>query len=450
MKQILITISLFFLCILSSNAQNWKTLFDGSGLAQWEKKGGNAIYEVQEGAIVGTAVPNTPNTFLCTKEKFSDFIVELEVLLPNDLNSGVQFRSNVHEKGYVFGYQCEIDPSKRRFTAGIYDESRRGWLYPLSRNPKAQDAFEMAKWNSIRIECLGNEIRTYINGQMASNLIDDETAKGFLGLQVHSIGKASQEGFKVMWRNIRILTENVKQYRWSVDPDVPQISYLKNQLTDWEKARGWQLLWDGQTSDGWRAATQEAFPDNAWKMDNGELTVLGMQQKSSGDIITKERFSNFELELEFKVPKKGNSGIKYFVNPDLNEGRGSTIGCEFQILDDRNHPDALLGKKGNRTVGSLYDLIAADNLTTPGRRKQFKGINRWNKARIVVKDGNVEHWLNHEKTVEYNRFSQIFQALVNYSKFEKDDHFGQWLEGAILLQDHGDQVSFRSIKIRRL
>jgi hypothetical protein len=453
MKQILITFSLFFLCILSSSAQNWKILFDGSDLAQWEKRGGNATYEIQGGAIVGTAVPNTPNTFLCTKEKFSDFILELEVLLPNDLNSGVQFRSNVHERGHVFGYQCEIDPSKRRFTAGIYDESRRGWLYPLSRNPKAQDAFEMAKWNSIRIECLGNEIRTYVNGQMASNLIDDETAKGFFGLQVHSIGDKRQEGFKVMWKNIRILTENVKEHRWPTDPDVPQISYLKNQLTEWEKAHGWQLLWDGQSTKGWRDATHEAFPDNAWKIENGELTVLGIdekEKKGSGDIITKERFSNFELELEFKVGKAGNSGIKYFVNPDLNDGKGSTIGCEFQILDDANHEDAPLGKKGNRTVASLYDLIAADNLTTPGRGKQFKGLDRWNKARIVVKDGNVEHWLNNEKAVEYNRFSQIFQALVNYSKFENDDHFGQWLEGAILLQDHGDQVSFRSIKIRRL
>ncbi len=143
-----------------------------------------------------------------------------------------------------------------------------------------------------------------------------------------------------------------------------------------------------------------------------------------------------------------HSGDKYFVDPDLNLGPGSAIGCEFQILDDAVHPDAKVGVNGNRTLGSLFDLITADNLSTSGRAKQFKGIGEWNQGRIVSVDGHVEHWLNNEKVIEYDRHSQMFRALVAYSKYKVWPNFGQWPQGRILLQDHGDAVSFRNIKVR--
>jgi hypothetical protein len=112
---------------------------------------------------------------------------------------------------------------------------------------------------------------------------------------------------------------------------------------------------------------------------------MGLESENGGDIVTQETFSDFELSVDFKLTKGANSGIKYFVNTLLNQGKGSAIGLEFQVLDDRNHPDAKQGKNGNRTVGSLYDLIRAENQTTGGRGKNFKGINTWNNARIVVK-----------------------------------------------------------------
>lgn len=431
--------------------QNWRSLFNGKDLDGWEKHGGNATYEVINGDIVGKAVLNSPNTFLCTKERFSDFILEFEVYLPNNLNSGVQFRSNIRENDRVFGYQCEIDPDRvRSWTAGIYDEGRRKWLYPLARNEKAIKAFQLGRWNQFRIECLGSDIRTYVNGVQASWLIDDMTSEGIIGLQVHSISK-EKDGYLVKWKNIRILTDEVAKYRMPADPAVPQLSYLKNELTDWEKQRGFRLLWDGKTTHGWRGAKLESFPSSGWTIADGVLTVEatdGGEATGPGDIVTTQNYRDFELELEFKITEGANSGIKYFVDPTLNKGTGSAIGCEFQILDDRKHPDAKKGVKGNRTIGSLYDLITAQNLSVSGRRKQFKGVGQWNKARIVSKDGKIEHWLNNEKVVEYDRFSQMFEALVNYSKYKNWENFGRWPAGLILLQDHGDEVSFRSIKIR--
>ncbi|WP_258105041.1 DUF1080 domain-containing protein [Marinoscillum sp. MHG1-6] len=446
---------IFALCLLTSTqiyAQSWQPLFNGKSLSNWKQHGGKATYKVEDETIVSTAIPNSPNSFLYTKSSYGDFILELEVMVDNRLNSGIQFRSQINGAGTLVGYQCDIDPSDRKFTGGIFDEQNRGWLYPLSRNPKAQSAFRKGEWNSIRIECYGNSIQTYVNGMMCSRLIDDMASDGIIALQVHSIPE-KDNGLQVRWRDIKILTEDVAEYLSTPDPTVSELSYLKNQLTDWETNHGWRLLWDGQSTDGWRGAKLDEFPNKGWKMENGELTVLasdGGESTGGGDIVTTRNYSNFELELEFKITEGANSGIKYFVDPSLNKGSGSAIGCEFQVLDDVNHPDAKKGVEGNRTVGSLYDLITAKNLSVEGRSKQFKGIDKWNKAYIIAKDGHVEHWLNNEKVVEYERFSQMFEALVNYSKYAGWENFGRWPEGCILLQDHGNEVSYRSIKIREL
>ncbi len=227
-----------------------------------------------------------------------------------------------------------------------------------------------------------------------------------------------------------------------------------NTLTTAEKAAGWRLLWDGQTSDGWRTPKADKFPAKGWEIKDGVLTVQpgnGGESSGGGDIITKERFSKFELLVDFKITNGANSGVKYFVQPDLKPidkvtgkpaASGSAIGLEFQILDDLRHPDAKLGRNGNRTIASLYDLIPA--ATT----KQVNPIGEWNSARIVVAGNHVEHWLNGAKILDYERGSQEFRKAVAESKFKNIPEFGEWADGHILLQDHGNRVSFRNIKIR--
>ncbi|WP_424285541.1 3-keto-disaccharide hydrolase [Eudoraea sp.] len=424
----------------------WTPLFDGETLNGWTIKGGEAHYTVRDEIIVGSTVHDTPNTFLTTDGMYGDFILELEYKVDSTMNSGIQIRSNSfphYRNGRVHGYQIEIDPSDRAWSAGIYDEARRGWLNTMDNNPKAQQAFKQNDWNHYRIEALGDTLKTWINDVPAAYLIDDKTSNGFIGLQVHSIGKDQKEGTEIQWKNIRILTDSLAKYarKSTLTPII-----TKNQLTIDEEKNGWKLLWDGSTTNGWRGARLDDFPAEGWVIENGELIVLssgGEESSAGGDIVTDDLYGNFEFQLDFKLTKGANSGIKYFVDTDLNKGPGSSIGLEYQILDDDNHPDAKLGNhEGSRTMASLYDLIKVDP------DKPVNPIGEWNHARILSKDNHVEHWLNGMKVLEYERKSDTYKKLVSESKYKIWPNFGEADKGHILLQDHGDRVSFKNIKIR--
>ena len=441
---------LLVLCSCNQSKEPWIDLFNGENLDGWVQRNGEAIYEVKDNIIVGKTILNTPNSFLCTEKNYGDFILEYDVKVDPNLNSGVQIRSLSlpdYKKGRVHGYQVELDPSDRAWSAGIYDEARRGWLYPLDLNPDARGAFKQGEWNTFRVECIASHIKTFLNGVSVSNLYDEMTPEGFIALQVHSVGDdPAREGLEVMWKNIRIITENVSEYQ--TESTAPAFSRLVNKLSPVEEAEDWVLLFDGETSKGWRNAYKESFPEKGWVIEDGTLTVLasdGAESQNGGDIVTVDEYTNFDLQLEFKISEGANSGIKYFVTEEEEGNTKSAIGLEFQILDDKVHPDAKLGShEGSRTLASLYDLIPASG------KKKFYGVGVWNSARIVSENKHVEHYLNGIKVLEYERGSEEYRKLVAESKYKVWENFGEAEAGHILLQDHGDKVSFRSIKIREL
>jgi hypothetical protein len=444
--------SIFFLapCIAQQTGNGWQNLFNGKDLSGWKKLAGNAGYQVEDGVIVGTTVMNTGNTFLVTEKEYGDFILELDAKIGNT-NSGVQTRSHFdaagnNGNGKVYGRQVEFDPSDRKWSGGIYDEARRMWLYPLELNPASKNAFKVGEYNHIKIECIGNTMKTWVNDIPTAYVVDTLDKQGFIGLQVHAVSKAEDAGQKVYFKNIRIKTTALQPQ--SFDKNVYVVNYVPNTLTAGEKNNGWKLLFDGKTTTGWRSAKGMKFPEKGWEVKNGIIAVLGAQGAEAGnggDIVTKDEYKAFDISFEFKLTPGANSGMKYFVTLD-EKTSGSAIGLEYQVLDDELHPDAKLGRDGNRTLASLYDLIPSAK-----QARFLRPIGQWNNGRIVVyPDKKVEHFLNGVKVLEYVRGSKEFRDLVAISKYKDWVNFGEAPQGHILLQDHGNEVSYRSIKIKTL
>ena len=286
----------------------------------------------------------TPNSFLATKTLYTDFILEFEVLVDEGLNSGVQIRSESkadYYNGRVHGYQVEIDTSPRAWSGGVYDEARRGWVYPLSLNTAARSAFVNGEWNLYRVEAIGDTITTWVNSVPVAHIVDDMTSEGFIAFQVHSIYDEKDEGKQVKWKNITIDTTDLASK--SIVSTAPQESYLDNRLTKDETMAGWQM------------------PDS--------------------DASYIEGYTEYELKFDFKLADsiqtvQHYSGDYYF---------------SMRQLDTINPP------------GSLYEVVSAENLSEPGNPSlRYKGANRWNRAHIKVKDNHIEHWLNGIKVVDEN------------------------------------------------
>ena len=220
---------------------------------------------------------------------------------------------------------------------------------------------------------------------------------------------------------------------------------MNNALTQQEIDEGWTLLFDGETSAGWRGYHKETFPETGWEIIDGTIHCLVSGRGEAGrggDIITEKEYKNFELKLEWKIAEGGNSGI-FYMGVEKPEQPIWQSAPEMQVLDNERHPDANKGKEGNRKAGSLYDLI-------PAKPQNANPAGQWNKVKIFIKDGLVEHWQNGEMVLEYHLWTMDWKKMVQESKFVKFPDFGEYAQGHIGLQDHGDDVWFRNIRIKEL
>ncbi|MCS7089390.1 MAG: DUF1080 domain-containing protein [Verrucomicrobiota bacterium] len=352
---------------LSCPAGEDRLLFDGQSLAGWAVRGGRASYAVEDGCIVGRSARETANSFLCTTQSFADFILELEVKADPRLNSGIQIRSECHDRpvqvqfgvqtiripaGRVHGYQVEVDHNpNRRWSGGIYDEARRAWIYPLTNRPDARAAFRFGDWNQYRIQCIGDRIQTWVNGVAAADLVDSLTLAGLIGLQVHGSDHA---GLEVRWRNLRIRE-------------------LGRHI--------WKPLWDGQTLNGWRPVGQ-----GTWSIENGVLRgVHGSEQSEYGHLISERRFSNFTARLKFRA-LRGNSGFYFRIEPT---GFSGVTGMQAEI--DAEHD-----------VGGLYETNGRGWLVRPRPddvRKWFRP-GHWNTLTVSAHDDRIVVHVNGYLTAE--------------------------------------------------
>jgi len=339
----------------------WLSLFNGKNLEGWVQRGGKAKYTVEDGVIVGTTIPRTPNSFLCTDRDYGDFILEYEFQVDEQLNSGVQIRSQSLESyrnGRVHGYQVEIDPDTKRnrmWTAGIYDEARRGWLNDLSKNEPARKAFKPNAWNKIRVEAIGPSIKTFLNDVPAADLVDSLTPKGFIGLQVHGIGKRNGP-FQVRWRNLRIK-----------DLGTPE----------------WKPIFNGEDLSGWTP-----LPGGTWEVKDGVIVGKSPRsEKRHGMLLTKDKFTDFLVRCKFRV-NSGDSGFYFRV--DRVQSNVSVHG--FQVEVDETGETGGLYETGGR------GWVVKPNADVIKKANHKKG--EWSELVLHARGRDVTVYINNRKTAE--------------------------------------------------
>lgn len=358
MKVKMVCASLLMILLLASAAtaaddDGFVPLFDGKTLGGFRQLGGKAKYEATDGMIVGSSVPNTSNSFLCTEKYYGDFILELEFKVDPGLNSGVQVRSHSYPDqrgGRVHGYQVEIDPSARAWSGGIYDEGRRGWLFDLKQNEAARKAFKQDDWNHYRIEAVGDRIKTWINGVAAADLRDSMTPMGFIALQVHGVGGRT-EPLRVRWRNLRIKD-------------------LGGAMVDPRSLAGWHKLPGGQ-----------------WQVDKGViLGTSGRSEPRHGMLVSDKRYKDFTIKLKFKATK-GNSGLYFRV--DKVPGAVGVHGFQAEI-DAAND------------IGGLYETGGRAWVVkpTPEQVKQYFKPGEWNQMTVTAEGRHVVVQVNGQQTAE--------------------------------------------------
>ena len=325
-------------------------IFNGTNLDGWIQRGGKANYAVDDGVIVGTTVKGEPNSFLCTQKEYGDFILELELKADESLNSGVQIRSHCFDRattydwgnaqikipaGRVHGYQIEVDHRpERRWSGGVYEEGRRGWLFDLSKNKTAGAAFKFGEWNHYRMVCQGGSIKTWINGIAAADLVDCVTLSGFIALQVHN---HAQAGLHVRFRNLRL--QDLSRHEW-------------------------KPMWDGQTFNG-----AHIIGKGDWQIKDGVIHAKHTKEEAEfGHLVTDQVFSDFTVRLKYKSVK-GNSGLYFRI-----EGKGFSGVSGFQAEID-----------AEKDAGGLYETNGRAWVSQPAAADVAKWFRSFKRQRRVCR-----------------------------------------------------------------
>ncbi len=394
------------LCLLAApflaSAREWTPLLQGDTKTGWRQLGGKATYEIKDGVVIGTSVPKEPNSFLATEKNYGDFILEYEFSVADDLNSGVQIRSNSlpsYKNGQVHGYQVEIDADKpdRKWTGGIYEEGRRGWLFDLTNSPEAQNATKRGgEWNKVRVEALGPRIKTFINGVACADLVDSFTEKGFIALQVHGVGNdAAKIGKQAKWRNLRI--QDLGCSAWT--PVFPE-----------GKADGWTATKGGK-----------------WEFLNGVLTGTSpAADPNHGIFLSEKNYADFAIRFKFRVTK-GDSGFYFRAEPS----KDAVAVHGFQAEVD-----------ASQETGGLYETSGRAWVvqTVPAKVSEVYQPGEWAEMSVTCLGNrtvvNVWRW------TEKGDLKWIKTADLTDDKGRKDGRLGFQLHGGMDMQ-----VEFKDVEL---
>ena len=417
----------------AASAGEWITLFDGSSTDNLRGYGREDFpadaWDITEAGELKTN-PEGTRVDLLTRERFGNYEIELEWKVTPAGNSGIIY--NVAEgpgASYITGPEMQVLDDSRH-PDGRYPDRQAGSLYALIKPSDKRVVNPVGEFNRARLVVNQGHVEHWLNGELIveydwrspeiqegiANSKFNAWADNFMTRNVGHVA-IQHHGEEVWYRNIRIRHLDESNNRLSAD----------------EKADGWELLFDGQSTDKWRSARGDAFPEKGWAVEGGWLKHL--DKAGGGDIVTKNRYEEFIFSWEWVVAPGANSGVKYFVVPE----RGTSIGHEYQVIDDGAHADALRGAK--------YQTAAFYDVFPPAEAKTLQPVGDFNRSTIVVEGNHVEHYLNGDLVNEYELGSEETLAAVQKSKFRNTDRFGTRVNGHILLQDHQDEVWYRNLKI---
>jgi hypothetical protein len=417
----------------AERAAGWRLLFDGKTAEGWRQYRGKGLpenWQVVDGTLVLHHEPGKSSGDIVTADQFGSFELSLEWKIAPGGNSGVMYHvTEEADAPWMTGPEYQLldnakhpDGRSRRTSAAS--------CYALYA-PVKDATRPVGEWNQTRIVVRGPHVEHWLNGdkvvtyELGSDDWDKRVSKSKFK-DMPRFGKEPQghidlqdHGDDIAFRNIKIRERE------------------PNTLTEAEKAEGWKLLFDGKSADGWRRYRGKGMPQN-WHVIDGTLALRHERGKSGGDIVTTHEFASFDLSLEWKIASGGNSGVMYHVTEE--EDQPGLTGPEYQLLDNAKHPD---GRSLLTSAASCYGLYApVKDMTKP--------IGEWNLTRILVNGNHVEHWLNGVKVVTYELNSPDWKDRVAKSKFNAFPRFNHASRGYIDLQDHGDDIAFRNVRIRVL